>query len=83
MSWLRSISDRGVIYYGFTGGENAFAELGPDTVVKNELGEWHPWGGPQASGHGPEAAPRSYVPDNVPVTSEIVGSNAVRVRSGA
>lgn len=67
-----------VIYYGFAGGENTFAELGPGAVVKHELGEWHPWGGHRLW-HAPEVLPRSYVPDNGPVTSEVVGDNAVRV----
>lgn len=67
-----------VIYYGFTGGENTFAELGPDAVVKHELGEWHPWGGHRLW-HAPEVLPRSYVPDDGPVTSELVGKNSVRV----
>jgi len=67
-----------IIYYGFVGGENTFAELGPDAVVKSELGDWHPWGGHRLW-HAPEMVPRSYVPDNVAVKSEIVGGSAVRV----
>jgi len=67
-----------VIYYGFTGGENTFAELSPDAAVKHELGEWHPWGGHRLW-HAPEVLPRSYVPDNDPVTAELVGKDSVRV----
>lgn len=67
-----------VIFYGFTGGENNLAELGPDSVVKTELGEWHPWGGHRLW-HAPEVLPRSYVPDNGPVESEIIGNSTIRV----
>jgi len=67
-----------VIFYGFSGGENTFAELGPDAVAKTELGEWHAWGGHRLW-HAPEAMPRSYVPDDGPVTSEIIGNSTVRV----
>ena len=62
-----------VIYYGFAGGENTFAELGPDTVVKSELGEWHPWGGHRLW-HAPEASPRRYVLDDVPVKVAVLQS---------
>lgn len=67
-----------IIFYGFTGGENMLAELGPDSVVKTEMGEWHPWGGHRLW-HAPEVMPRSYVPDNGPVTSEVIGNSTVRV----
>lgn len=67
-----------VIFYGFSGGENTFAELGTGAVAKTELGEWHAWGGHRLW-HAPEAMPRSYVPDDGPVTSEIIGNSTVRV----
>lgn len=67
-----------IIFYGFSGGENMLAELGPDAVVKTELGEWHPWGGHRLW-HAPEVMPRSYVPDNGPVDAELVGNSSVRV----
>lgn len=67
-----------VIFYGFTGGENALAELGPDAKVPTPYGDWHPWGGHRLW-HAPEVLPRSYVPDNGPVDSEIIGKSTVRV----
>ncbi len=67
-----------IIYYGFTGGENMLAELGPDAVNKTEYGEWHPWGGHRLW-HAPEVLPRSYVPDNGPVKAEIIGNSSVSV----
>lgn len=67
-----------VIFYGFTGGENNLAELGPEALVHTELGDWHPWGGHRLW-HAPEVMPRSYVPDNGPVDSEIIGNSTVRV----
>ncbi len=66
-----------VIYYGFAGGTNALAELGPDSVVKSELGEWHPWGGHRLWA-APESMPRSYWPDNDPVKVETIGADTVR-----
>lgn len=67
-----------VIFYGFAGGNNILAELGPDVVVKTELGDWHPWGGHRLW-HAPEALPRSYFPDNEPIEAEMVGNDSVRV----
>ena len=67
-----------VIFYGFTGGENALAELGPDLKVPTPYGDWKPWGGHRLW-HAPEVLPRSYVPDNGPVDSEIIGKSTVRV----
>lgn len=67
-----------VIFYGFTGGENNLAELGPDAKVPTEFGEWHPWGGHRLW-HAPEVLPRSYMPDNGPVESEMIGKSTVRV----
>ena len=67
-----------VIFYGFTGGTNMLGELGPDTVVKTKLGDWHPWGGHRLW-HAPEALPRSYSPDDGPIKAEVVGDDSVRV----
>jgi len=67
-----------IIFYGFSGGENNLAELGPDSVVHSELGDWHPWGGHRLW-HAPESIPRSYVPDDGPVDSEIIGNSTIRV----
>lgn len=66
-----------VIRYGFLNADNMFAEL-PDTVVKTALGEWKPWGGHRLW-TAPEASPRSYSPDNNPVTYKIEGSNSIRL----
>ena len=67
-----------VIFYGFVGEENNLAELGPGPANKHELGEWRPWGGHRLW-HAPEVMPRSYLPDNAPVSSEIIGNSTVRV----
>ena len=65
-----------IIFYGFTGGTNILGELGPDSLIKTEWGDWHPWGGHRLW-VAPEALPRSYWPDNDPVKVETVGSDAV------
>lgn len=67
-----------VIYYGFTGEENILAELGPECMVKTELGEWHHWGGHRLW-HAPEVLPRSYAPDNDPIEAEMIGKSTIRV----
>lgn len=66
-----------VIFYGFAGGSNILAELGPEEAVKTEFGEWHPWGGHRLW-TAPEVDPRSYWPDNDPVKIEIMGDGSVR-----
>lgn len=68
-----------IIRYAFAaeGAENVLAEL-PNDVVTTEWGEWKPWGGHRLW-LAPEQKPRSYAPDNAPVTMEPVGGNAVRV----
>jgi hypothetical protein len=65
-----------VICYRFVGGENILAELGPEKVMKTELGDWHPWGGHRLW-HAPEDDPRSYSPDEDPVDIEVVDCNSV------
>lgn len=65
-----------IIRYGFQGADNIFAEL-PGLSVKTELGEWKPWGGHRLW-HAPEAMPRSYSPDNTPITFKIEG-NTIRL----
>lgn len=67
-----------IICYRFVNGTNILGELGPDTVVDTDLGEWHPWGGHRLW-HAPESMPRSYVPDNGPVKAEVIGKSSVRV----
>lgn len=67
-----------IICYRFLGGTNILGELGSETVVKTELGEWRPRGGHRLW-HAPEAMPRSYVPDDDPVEAEVSGKSTVRV----
>jgi hypothetical protein len=55
-----------VIRYGFVGKANVFAEM-PNDVVTTEWGNWKPYGG-HRFWHAPEVKPRSYYPDNEPVT---------------
>jgi hypothetical protein len=66
-----------ILRYAFTGGENILGEV-PETIVQTELGEWRPLGGHRLW-TAPEASPRSYAPDNDPVTFEIEGGNAIRL----
>ncbi len=72
-------ADRGprVICYRFAGGKNVLGEIGLSGPVSTELGDWYPMGGHRLW-HAPEAKPRSYYPDNEPVTIETVGSNALQ-----
>lgn len=67
-----------VIAYRFIGDENILNELGPDAVVKTDLGDWHPWGG-HRFWHAPEAMPRSYVPADSPIKYDIVGDDSIRL----
>lgn len=67
-----------IIAYRLVGGENVLAELGPDAVVKTDLGDWHPWGGHRLW-HAPEQIPRSYAPDDTPIEVETVGSDSIRL----
>lgn len=66
-----------IIFYGFSGEENNLAEIVPK---KNELDKWQPWGGHRLW-HAPEVKSRSYIPDNVPTTSEVIGNSTVGVAS--
>ena len=61
-----------IIRYGFIGGDNLLAEM-PDDSVKTELGVWKPWGGHRLW-TAPEAMPRSYSPDNEPVSHTVEGN---------
>lgn len=67
-----------VIAYKFIGGTNILGELDDKTSVKTDLGVWHPWGGHRLW-HAPESMPRTYSPDDGPVTVEVVGGNSVRL----
>ena len=66
-----------VICYRFVDGTNILGELSPDTVVKTDFGDWHPWGGHRLW-HAPEVSPRSYVPDNDPIEVQMIGNSTVR-----
>lgn len=67
-----------IISYRLADGANILSEIGPNAVVKTELGDWRPWGGHRLW-HAPESMPRSYVPDNDPISAEIVGNDSVQV----
>ena len=65
-----------IIRYAFIGEDNILGEM-PEDTVKTELGIWKPWGGHRLW-TAPEAMPRSYSPDNDPVTYTIEG-NTIRL----
>jgi hypothetical protein len=67
-----------IVGYRLVGKENVFAELGANSVEKTEFGEWHPWGGHRLW-HSPEAMPRSYYPDDIPVQVETINDNSVKL----
>ncbi len=54
-----------VIRLGFTGGQNLLKEVAEE-MGKTGGDQWRPYGG-HRFWHAPEAAPRSYAPDNDPV----------------
>jgi hypothetical protein len=54
-----------IIHFGFVGGENEFGVF-PEQLGLTGDGEWHSYGG-HRFWHAPEAIPRTYYPDNVPV----------------
>ncbi len=54
-----------VIRFGFSGGQNLFKEFA-DQIGKTGGTEWRSYGGHRLW-HAPEAMPRTYFPDNVPV----------------
>ncbi len=65
---LIAVADIGprIISFGFTGDENEF-HVWKETLGKTGGLEWHPYGGHRLWA-APEAKPRTYYPDNVPVT---------------
>ena len=65
-----------IIRYAFVDQENVLGEV-PDEVIRTELGAWKPFGGHRLW-TAPEAMPRSYSPDNDPVTYTIE-SSAIRL----
>jgi len=58
-----------VVRLGFVGDVNEFAEL-PNEVMATPFGEWRILGGHRLW-HAPEAMPRSYHPDNLPLSAEV------------
>lgn len=67
-----------VISYKLLSGKNIFAEMDSKVSMKTDYGEWHPWGGHRLL-HAPEAVPRSYVPDDSPVTVKQISKNALKL----
>ncbi|HET6453605.1 MAG TPA: hypothetical protein VFI02_04320 [Armatimonadota bacterium] len=65
-----------VIAYRFPGGENMLAEL-PEAAVSTAFGDWHPYGGHRLWA-APEVMPRTYYPDNSPITAE-PGKDSIRL----
>jgi hypothetical protein len=66
-----------ILRYGFMGGENVLGEY-PDLKVTSELGEWTAYGGHRLW-TAPEAMPRTYCPDSLPVESQILGDRTIRL----
>src|SRR5882762_5510891 len=66
-----------ILRYGFVGGENILGEY-PDLKVASELGEWVAYGGHRLW-TAPEAMPRTYSPDSLPVEFQIEGDRSIRL----
>ncbi len=56
-----------ILHFGFVGGANEFAQVA--NLPDEEVGGWKMYGG-HRFWHAPEANPRSYAPDNAPLTLE-------------
>ena len=65
-----------ILRYGFVGEENVLGEY-PDLKVTSELGEWTAYGGHRLW-TAPEAMPRTYSPDSLPVEFRIDGDRTIR-----
>lgn len=59
-----------IVHYGLHGGDNVFGVAGEP--VDTALGAWHPRGGHRLW-MAPEHMPRSYAPDDAPVTVAVSG----------
>jgi len=57
-----------IIRFGFVGQQNEFAEFA-HMIGRTGGNEWRGYGGHRLW-HAPEAQPRSYIPDNEPITIE-------------
>jgi len=66
-----------ILRYGFVGGENVLGEY-PDLKVTSELGEWKAYGGHRLW-TAPEAMPRTYSPDSLPVEFQIEGDQSIHL----
>ena len=66
-----------ILRYGFVGGENVLGEY-PDLKVTSELGEWTAYGGHRLW-TAPEAVPRTYSPDSLPVEFTINGDHSIHL----
>lgn len=64
-----------VIRAGFIGGDNVFKEY-PEQLGQSGGDEWRIYGGHRLW-HAPEAAPRTYAPDNAPVPYEWNGKTLI------
>jgi hypothetical protein len=66
-----------ILRYAFLGGENVLGEW-PDLKVVSELGEWTAYGGHRLW-TAPEAMPRTYAPDSLPVEFRIDDALGIRL----
>jgi hypothetical protein len=66
-----------ILSYKFRGAENMLGEV-PDATIKTELGDFKLWGGHRLW-VAPEAKPRSYAPDNSPLTVAFEGEREIRL----
>lgn len=69
-----------IMRYAFVGSGdngNVFATL-PGVTLKTALGDWYIRGGSRFW-HSPENDPRTYVPDNTPISFKILSANSVEL----
>lgn len=66
-----------IVRYNFLGAENMLGEV-PEATLATELGDFKPWGGHRLW-VAPEAKPRSYAPDNAPLTVAPEGEREIRL----
>jgi hypothetical protein len=66
-----------IVRYNFLGAENMLGEV-PGATLTTELGDFKPWGGHRLW-VAPEAKPRSYAPDNAPLTVAFEGEREIRL----
>jgi hypothetical protein len=65
-----------VARYGFVGGDNILGEL-PGSTAEKDKNSWQSWGGHRLW-IAPEGQPKSYGPDNSPITHTVTG-NTIRL----